>query len=307
MLERFCDLRERLVRKVADLSEVSGDDRQRLASELVAPTAALVEFEESFEDSLESPVESCVEAQSSILVARRASIEAVFSAYTLNRVKKISEGKSTQGKFTTAAQGAMRSALLFAGAGLDRTLKQLVEDTLPGLVEAEAAVFERLQKFAESHLSSKDAAGIDPKSLVKILLSQGQTPKEIIIKTWQDDLTASSAQSAQRVSDIASALGVVDDSIRRRISPSNRRDKPLERAFIARNEIAHELDMVAPKSGARERFERRQTERTVEEVKTFVRELVDVGQLIVNDVSQRLKEAPPPRGVTWADLQRGRW
>ncbi|WP_146770988.1 hypothetical protein [Prauserella muralis] len=252
----------------------------------------------------ESLVAICREAQNALRVARTTALESISSAHIINRVEKISTGKTLTGLFTHAAQSSLRSALLFAGAGLDRTLKQLVDDTIVYLVEFEVKSRETFHGFAEEHISSSDAGGIDARSLVRILLGEGQSPKGIVLNRWSQHLRSSSAQSVERVEEIAVALGVTDRHIRSRIKPGKSESAMLKRAFVARNEIAHELDITKPKADVRARLETLQKRRSIGEIQGYVKEIINVGQLVINDVSGRLRVANYEqfRQARWEDI-----
>ncbi|MFE6609962.1 hypothetical protein [Amycolatopsis sp. NPDC057786] len=274
------------------------------AKELVS-SGSIEEIEKSFVQPKEPPVPVCREAQNALRVARITALEAISSAHIINKVEKISTGKALTGRFTHAAQSSLRSALLFAGAGLDRSLKQLVDDTMPYLAEFEPKSIESFHKFAEDHISS-GSGGIDAKSLVRILLGEGKSPKGIVLNRWSQHLQSSSAQSVERVEEIAIALGVTDRSVRSRIKPGKADSATLKDAFSARNEIAHELDITKPKADVRARLETLQKGRSIAEIEKFVKAIIDIGQLIINDVGERLRAADYEKllRTTWADVMR---
>lgn len=268
------------------MGELSEGQARRHASDLIG-LAAVEGFEESLSPSdIRSP--ECGEAQNVLRVAKASAIESIMAASTLNRVIRTSESKQLRGNWTHPAQDCLRSAVLFAGAGLDHSLKQLINDALPRLVEIDEKVSERLSEFGRAHLSSANTDSIDPRSLVKILLAVGESPRQVFVRNWCYQLTSGSAQSAARVSEIAGALGVTTASLRKRIAPTNTKSSKLEKAFIARNQISHELDIVTLSGDTRKPFERMQRTRKIADVKTMVSELLEVVQLIITDVDDRV-------------------
>lgn len=78
----------------------------------------------------------------------------------------------------------------------------------------------------------------------------------------------------------------------------------LKRAFVARNEIAHELDITKPKADVRARLETLQKRRSIGEIQGYVKEIINVGQLVINDVSGRLRVANYEqfRQARWEDI-----
>jgi hypothetical protein len=228
----------------------------------------------------------CDEGQNALRSAVSSVNNALLTASVMNRVEKRSKGKAVQGQYTAAAQDALRAALLFAGAGLDQALKRLVADTLPVLVEHDNQVDEKFQKFAEIAISHEE--GVSPRKLVGLLMGRGDTPREILVNQWVRTLTDGSAQSADRVSELSSVLGVTKGDLRKRVAPTPARSSKLELAFAARNQISHELDLTKPAAEARVRLERIRRIRKVEELSQHAKECLQVTQLIINDVAVRI-------------------
>lgn len=245
-------------------------------------------------DSLSEPVdgawEKFPEVQVAISAASVSATSAIKMAYIMNSLRKTAQGKSVRARLTPEAQDCLRSALLFSGAGLDTALKRLVAEALPTLVAEDKDVARRLEDFAERQISDESGSA-NPKALIRLLLGAGETPRDVLVKRWVYSLESNSAQSADRVTEIASALGVTDSQLRKRISSTKNRSSVLEQAFTARNEIAHELDVTKPEQGARQRLESIRKYRNVEDIVKLCREVLDVTQDIVNDVVKRLEHA----------------
>ena len=227
------------------------------------------------------------EVQVAIGAARSSAESAIAMAFTMNSLRKTAEGKAVRGKFTSEAVDCLRSALLFCGAGLDTALKRLVAEALPLLVKSDQGVSKKLSDFAETQIGDVEGA-VRAKDLVRVLLGEGKNPREIMVGRWIYALESNSAQSADRVSEIVGALGVVDGDLRKRIGPTKTRSSLLEKAFSARNEIAHELDVTKPAEAARKRLENIRRYRNVDDITSLCGELLDVTQCIVNDVIRRM-------------------
>lgn len=230
------------------------------------------------------------EVQVAIGAARSSAEAAIAMAYTMNTLRKTAEGKDLRGKFTSEAVDCLRSALLFSGAGLDTALKRLAAEALPVLAESDEVVSKKLGEFAEAQMSD-ETGGVRARDLVRILMGQGTSPRDIMIGRWVYELEGSSAQSAARVTEFASALGVSDTDLRKRISQTKNRTSLIEQAFAARNEIAHELDVTRPAEAARKRLETIRRYRNVDTIVAWCIELLDVTQCLVNDVVRRLPDA----------------
>lgn len=227
------------------------------------------------------------EVQIAVNAATKSATSAISMAYTMNALRKASTGKDARGRFTAEAQDCLRSALLFSGAGLDTALKRLVAHALPVLVNHEANVAKQFEEYSKRRIANR-SDGVDPKELLQLLLSSAKTPRDVLLERWIYDLRSSSAQSSERVLELATACGVTNSSLRKRFTPSKDKGSLIERAFSARNQIAHELDVTNPAEGARKALETIRRYRKAEEITAMCQELLDVTQDIVNDVAVRL-------------------
>lgn len=227
------------------------------------------------------------EVQVAIDAAQSSAESAIAMAYTMNTLRKTAEGKEVRGKFTSEAVDCLRSALLFSGAGLDTALKRLAAESLPLLVTSDEVVSKKLREFAETQIAD-DAGGVRAKDLVRVLLGEGTSPRDVMVRRWVYALESNSAQSADRVTEFASALGVVESNLRKRIASTKARSSLLETAFNARNEIAHELDVTRPAEAARQKLESIRRYRNVDDIVAWCCELLDVTQCLVNDVVRRI-------------------
>ncbi|MDI9898082.1 hypothetical protein QM797_25450 [Rhodococcus sp. IEGM 1381] len=232
----------------------------------------------------------CTEASNALTAATTSARSALRWAKMINAMEKAAEGKAPQGRMTASAQDGLRAALLFSGAGVDSSLKRLVANSLPSLVSFDPHSSEKLQSFAEANVTGSNGQ-VDPSALVRLLLNKGSSPRDMVVSEWIRSLTAASAQSAERVQELAGAMGVIDPQLRKRISPNKNQQSwtLLERAFRARNQIAHELDVTKPVAEKRGRFEPILEYRQLAKVQDLCFECLEVAQLIINDVALRLQ------------------
>jgi hypothetical protein len=231
----------------------------------------------------------CVHAQEALIAAQASSQNAFFTALVMNRVDKMARGAALGGAYGDTAQDALRAGLLFAGAGLDQALKRLVDFALSDLVGADDLAKEKFEQWAQRAMTHPDTGGVDPRQLVQLLLGTGATPRAVLVDRYAQALTGSSAQSVERVEEIATALGVKDASIRKRCKSGS--PTPLKSAFGVRNQISHELDLTEAPAVSRARFERRRRSRTFASMWDHANECLQVTQLIINNVGERLAPA----------------
>ncbi|MCS6563253.1 MULTISPECIES: hypothetical protein [Curtobacterium] len=228
------------------------------------------------------------EAQNAIRAAFASSKDAIAAGSLLNRLSKVSQGKSTNGNWTEQAQDSLRAAILFAGAGLDRALKSLVTSATGPLLSKDQNVKDKFEFFAAESITDQQTHSVNPREFVRLFLNTGKAPQDVLQARWVHNLTSGSAQSAERVEELASALGVVESDLRKRIKPGINSRTALQSAFDARNQIAHELDVTKPLEELRRPLERIRARRAVADTEEKVGEMLSVAQLLVNDVAARL-------------------
>lgn len=259
-------------------------DRQQAADALAVGDA--FKFQ-NLSKPVDGALELLPEVQIAVNAASKSATSAISMAYTMNALRKAAGGKDARGRFTAEAQDCLRSALLFSGAGLDTALKRLVAHTLPILANNEPAVSKQFEDYSKRRIGN-GSEGVDPKELLQLLLSTAKSPRDVLLERWVYDLRSSSSQSAERVMELATACGVTDRALRKRFTPSKDKSLLIERAFSARNQIAHELDVTNPAEGARKALETVRQYRKAEDITAMCQEILDVTQDIINDVVGRL-------------------
>lgn len=175
------------------------------------------------------------DASQRFLASAYDAVEAALD--NLNRIRQLrkEETGDIRGRLTANEEDLLRAAVVFTGAGLDATLKQLIRDTLPQLLETNDQAHEKFETFAREKLGTGEIA--DTRIIARYLTSA--SPRERLIEDYIYELTGSSLQSADEVQKVSGALGIEDKSLRKRI-------KELKALFVARNEISHELDLQRP-------------------------------------------------------------
>ncbi len=201
------------------------------------------------------------------------SVSAPLDTLETIRTIRRQENGDIRGRMPENEADLLRAAVVFTGAGLDATLKELIRVSLPLLLELNAQAHDKFERFVAGKLGSSDFA--DARSLARYLASPD--PRERLIEDYVYELTGSSLQSAEQVQSAASALGIEDSKLRKRIDG-------LMNLFVARNEISHELDLQRPeKQGDRTRRTRKMPT-TID----LCHDGFDVAQLVINEVGALL-------------------
>lgn len=214
------------------------------------------------------------------------SATSTLAAFDLVRgQRRKPDGKLPKGRLTDGEEDQLRAVVIFAGAGLDAVLKQLLRDMIFVMTHADASANDKLNAFTVRYLSEGEL-GVNPKRLARLLLTPGLSlPRESIIEEYIRELTGDSLQSVSQVQNTCGALALNDPSLRKRIKQGSK----LDQMFRARNEMIHELDLVRdkqPTPGNRAKRVRR-----IEESIGWATEALSVAQEIVNSAANKIRVA----------------
>lgn len=168
-----------------------------------------------------------------IAATAHAACNAILAAYELVR----SQRGRPRGMTTDNEQDLLRSMLVMAASGVDATVKQLVQDTLPHLVATDEKAQNSFRKFVERKLELDAASakgGVNFPLLAAALVSPA--PQARLIEEYISALTGASLQSEDSLFQVAAALGADPNQIG--LIPGEIR--PI---FNIRNKIIHELDI----------------------------------------------------------------
>lgn len=155
----------------------------------------------------------------------------------LKSFESIRKNRNAKGAATDEEQDLLRAMLIFASAGLDSMLKQLIEDSLPSIIEANIGARLQFKNYVEKKLIQKSTGSspsIDIKLLSDILVEA--SPKRALKQKLLDDLTSDSIQSKDQLLKVASFFGITPDALSVDV-------KKLKTVFDVRNQIAHEMDI----------------------------------------------------------------
>ncbi len=216
------------------------------------------------------------ETSQRFLDGARESVEGVLDSLKIIRAdRKSKSGASLRGRLAKNEEDLLRAALVFTGAGLDATLKQLVRETLQELIAVDPNCAQRFESFLARRLRGTGES--DTKVLARYLAAED--PRQRAIEDYLEDLTGGSLQSVDQLHAIAAALGLEDQALRQRISDL----RPL---FDARNQVVHELDLQKVERHG----DRTRRTRAIATTKASAQDGLEVAQVIVNAVGLRLQE-----------------
>jgi hypothetical protein len=192
------------------------------------------------------------------------SVDAVLDNLSIVRKARSAE---TRGRLTDSEVDLLRAAIVFAGAGVDAALKQLIRDALPPLLLFSEEARSKFTIHAQSRLESDAGRQLLARWLI------ASSSRDALIEDYIRSLTGSSLQSAEQVQLVAGALAITDATLRRDISQ-------LRDVFVARNEIAHELDLREPSRHG----DKRRRPRTITATTSLCHRALDTTQRMINAV-----------------------
>jgi len=164
----------------------------------------------------------------SILERSYESAEAFFSAF-----ETVRKARKAKGTATDHEQDLIRAALMFAAAGIDSMVKHLVRETLHTVVSTDKGAHAGFTKFVEGRLER--AKSLDFRFLAEAITAS--QPAEHLKHEYMRELTASSLQSKDQLLKVAAAFAIPANEITDDVSE-------LKAVFDARNQIAHEMDIL---------------------------------------------------------------
>jgi len=219
------------------------------------------------------PAVFCAESETAqrFLASAYDSVDAVFRNLETIRQVRRDRGENVRGRVPANEEDLLRAGIVFTAAGMDATLKRLIEDALPALLLACPDVNKKFEAYVRGRLSLDDA----PATLARYLIAPA--PRDAVMLDYVCSLTGDSLQSVEQLNKVAGALGLNDSGMRQEIG----RIKPL---FVARNEISHELDLLH----TQRQGDRARRTRQIQASKNLANQGLNLTQKMVNGVAVAL-------------------
>jgi hypothetical protein len=212
------------------------------------------------------PTQAALLSAHSILERACDATEAFVGAF--GTVRKARKAKGTA---TDHEQDLMRAALIFAAAGLDSLVKQLVRDTLQTVIAKNKGAHAQFTDFVHGRLRRTD--GTDLRFLAEAIAAD--RPTRHLQQQLVADLTGSSLQSKDQLLRVAAYFAIPASEL------SNDLTK-LQQIFHARNQIAHEMDILL---GQKNRGRR---QRKADEMKQYAAVVLGTAKAFYQAVEKRL-------------------
>ncbi len=150
-----------------------------------------------------------------------------------SRFGTVRKARNAKGTATDHEQDLLRAALVFAAAGLDSMVKQLVRDALHTVVAKEKGAHAQFADYVQSRLKRMES--IDLRFLAEAIASEH--PSNHLKQELTKELTGSSLQSKDQLLRVAAYFAIPANEITK--DPNK-----LKMVFETRNQIAHEMDIL---------------------------------------------------------------
>lgn len=173
---------------------------------------------------------------------------------------------------TDEEQDLLRAMLIFASAGLDSMIKQLVSDALSGVIEHNKGAEILFKQFIERRLNREEK--LDNRFLAHVL--GDINPREALLKSLIGELTSQSLQSVDQLLKTAAFFNIES----RRICED---PNLLRQVFQMRNQISHEMDVDLNQTSGNRRP--RTKEQMIEATTTLFR----ISENFLKEVDSRLE------------------
>lgn len=166
----------------------------------------------------------------------------IDSINSFRKLYKAGRSGAKGGPSTHDQQDLYRAMLIFACAGLDVFVKQLVKNKLPQLLEVDKDVQNRFKEYVKRGIHKDDKAILNTVALALI----DQSPRSVFLKEYVRNMTGDSLQSVDELCKISEASALETKKIF-----NDTRRGTIKEAFTARNEIIHEMDINISESSSR--------------------------------------------------------
>ena len=214
------------------------------------------------------------------LRATHQSVDGLFDAlHVVRSAKRTSENRGT---LSADQQDLLRAALVFTSSGLDACLTKLLHDTLGTLIATNRSAEKEFKTWVSGQLNGR-ASGKIGGDLQKAILDEN--PREQLVALYVAARTAPSLQATKDLRTVRDALGLTTEHI------SDDLLDGLAPFLTARNEIAHELDLVVP-TGPGTSTRR---ERNMDLVRSQCDEVLTVAAAIIRQTVRAVRRGAPGR------------
>ncbi|MFA6422763.1 MAG: HEPN domain-containing protein [Candidatus Buchananbacteria bacterium] len=193
----------------------------------------------------------------------------VDSVNSFNALYKAGRTGVRGGPSTHDQQDLYRAMLIFACAGLDVFVKQLVKNKIPQLITADKEAENKFKEYVKRGLKKDDKVILNTIALALI----DSSPRDIFLNEYINSMTGESLQSVGELCKVSEASGLDTKKIFSEVKKSMIRD-----AFEARNQIIHEMDINVGKSTSRTTGYRTRRQRVATNMEKHTKSILNLAE-----------------------------
>lgn len=185
------------------------------------------------------------------------------------------------GPSTHAQQDLYRAMLIFACAGLDIFVKQLIKMKLSKLIGADKKAEAKFKEHVRRGLNKDDKEVLNTVALALI----DKNPRDIFLGEYLESMTSESLQSVEELCRVSEASGLDTKSIF-----GTEKRNLLKDAFTVRNQIIHEMDITLFYDGAKKTGHRTRRQRRADVMEKHTKAILDLAQELFLAYRSRFEE-----------------
>lgn len=203
---------------------------------------------------------------------------------SVNNFGSLCEKKRTGikgGPYTHGQQDLYRAMLVFACAGLDVFVKQLVKNKLSQLIQADKEVEIKFKEYVKRGIKKDDKEILNTVALALI----DNSPRDIFLNEYIQSMTGNSLQSVNELEKISNASGLNTKKIFNNVKRNQIRD-----AFIARNQIIHEMDINIDNSQSKTSTYRTRRKRVTTQMEKYTKIILRLAEEIFTEYKNKFEK-----------------
>lgn len=171
--------------------------------------------------------------------------------------------------------------LIFACAGLDIFVKQLIGTKLSRLIDADKKAEAKFKEHVRRGLNKDDKAVLNTVALALI----DRNPRDIFLADYLESMTSESLQSVEELCRVSDASGLDTKSIF-----NTEKRNLLKDAFTVRNQIIHEMDITVSHEDGKKTGHRTRRQRRAEVMEKHTRAILDLAQELFSAYKSKFEE-----------------
>ncbi len=215
---------------------------------------------------------TCAVCETSYLILCNSHDTASSFLETFNQLRV---SRNAKGIPTDEEQDLLRAMLIFACSGLDSMVKQLTLDALPEVIDKDLGANDMFKTYVERRIKKDES--FDSHLLAEVLCDD--KPRIKLINILINDITSQSLQSREQLFRVGAYFNIPSTDLSNDLS---KKPPLLDQIFLARNQIAHEMDIDFSQANRSRRPRKKQT------MVDYTNEILRIGESFLSIVNGKI-------------------